>query len=283
MLEEGFDVFGAEEEVFHHVAPENLIPEAIDERAEETWDQNKAEVVEKGNVLPRPDCVQHYEALCDGASESQNAEQQLKAMQEHSVHGSPDREPVLPQLPRLQQNSHIGEEDDEGHHCKEEHTHGGSEQRLDERWVDGSGFAQHWGCEAQHGGVSALQGKLNDGKDEADKPQGHDHYPDTFWTPSGRALQGVEDGNVTLQRHCSQDQGGVLESGSGYNKQRDTEHHSKFHLSHDTEEEQHRGQDLQGVIDQHVSKQDITGSLHELPVRGKDVQHDNDAAEERAK
>lgn len=73
-----------------------------------------------------------------------------------------------------------------------------------------------------------------------------------------------------------------MESCGGKKQQRDTVNQGDLHLAHNKEKEQHRGRNLQGVIDQHVGKQDVTRGVQELPVARKDVQHDRDAAKEEA-
>ena len=226
--------------------------------------------------------MQHYERLSDGMAEGQHAQQQLEAVQQHRVHGFAHRRSVLSQLPGLQQDSHICKEDDDCDHCKGEQFDSSFEERLDRRWVDNSRFAMHRGGEDIHRRITFPDGEVNDREDAADEPERQNNDPDTVWAPGGRASQGVDDGNVTLQWHGGQDEGGVLESGDGYEEQGNTEYQSKFHPTHDEEEEQHRGRELEGVVDQHGGEQDVAGRVQELPVGRKDVQHDSDAAQEDA-
>lgn len=113
------------------MAPQTLIPEAVDERAEKARDEHEAVVVKEGDVGRVPVGVQHDEVLGDGAGESQNAQQQLSGVQHHCVHGFVHGHFVLPHLPGLQHDPHVGEEDDNSHHREEQHIHRHSELHLD--------------------------------------------------------------------------------------------------------------------------------------------------------
>lgn len=278
-----FDLFlGAADERDPDVLPEALVPEAVDERAEEARDQDEAEVVEEGDVLRQPVGVQNKEGLGEGAGEGQHAQQQLEAVQQHRVQSFAHGRSVLPQFSGFQQNPHVGEEDDDSHHREVEHAHCSSEEGL--RWggVDHRRFTNHRGGEDVHSRVLSPDAKLGDGEGEADEPHAQSDDPDPIRAPESRGMQRVDDGNVPLQWHGSQDQVSVLKGASGHKEQRDAEQKGKSELTHDAEEEQHRGQDLQGVVDEHVSEQDVTGRVQKVPVRGKGVQHDSNAAEEEA-
>lgn len=191
------------EEPFPNVIPQTLIPEAINERAEKARNQHEAEVIKKGNVFRQPVCVDLNESFRDGVSESQHAEQQLEAVQQYGVHRFAHRRSVLPQLPGFHHNPHIGEKYDNTHHCKEKHIHSKPEQSLDHGRVNGSSFAKQVIREGIYSTVVFPNGKLNDRECEADQPYRQNNDPDMVWTPGGWALQGVENGNITLQWHGS--------------------------------------------------------------------------------
>lgn len=101
-LENWFCFPWAAEELCANVCPKTLISKAVYEWAEESWYKDEAKIIEEGNVLWLPLCVQHYECLCDGVGEGQHAQQQLKGMQQHCVHGFADGQSVLSQLPCFQ-------------------------------------------------------------------------------------------------------------------------------------------------------------------------------------
>ena len=149
--------------------------------------------------------MQHYDTLSDGDGESQHAQQQLEAVQQHSVHGFTHRRCVLSELPGFQQDSHICKEDDNSHYCKEENTCSRFEQCLNLRWVDKFNMAKHRGGEDVHSWIMLHDGVVNDREDAADEQQGQNNDPDAVWAPGDRALQGVKDGNITLEWHGGQD------------------------------------------------------------------------------
>lgn len=72
---------------FFHVAPQALISEAINKRAEKAWKQHKTEVVGKLNMLRHPFDVQHNQVFSNGECEDHHAQKQLESMQNHGVQG----------------------------------------------------------------------------------------------------------------------------------------------------------------------------------------------------
>ena len=78
------DFLRAKAKSLPHVNPETFVSESIDEWAEEPRNEDKNQVVEKGQIL-RLFSIHNY-CLCYGQNESQHAENKLKTMQHHSAH-----------------------------------------------------------------------------------------------------------------------------------------------------------------------------------------------------
>lgn len=63
---------------FFHKAPQTLISEAINEWAEKAWQQHKAEVVKKVDMILHPADFQHNQVLSNGKGEDHHTQKQLE-------------------------------------------------------------------------------------------------------------------------------------------------------------------------------------------------------------
>lgn len=99
----------------------------------------------EGDVLGQPASVHTDEALQDRLGEGNHAQKQLKAVEQHCMHGLGHRRPVLTHLPGLQQDPHVGEHDDGQYRREEQPIQGHLKQCLDRGRVEDRGSADHWG------------------------------------------------------------------------------------------------------------------------------------------
>lgn len=215
-----------------HVAPQALISETINERAEEARQKDETEIVEERHVLLQPADVQDDQALCNGEGEGHHAEQQLETVEHHSVQSLADRGTVLPHLASLKKDADVRKQNDDSHKGEEKPVHGHFEQSLNGGGVEDSCLADHWSGQDIYAWLEPQQNEVHHGQDAAGYPQAQHDDPNSLRPPDDRTTQRVEDGYVALEGHGGQNEGTILEGGSGQEQHWGAEDDGKVDAAH---------------------------------------------------